>query len=110
MALQSTFFRTYATPLKVNGAFLAAIVLCFIILILSFKGHDRYGWLYPLLSALGASIAAIITNIILAIIMSGKDQRSMAIAYSIAVVSYLLVFLFFWSIAGQMRVGKLEGG
>ena len=110
MALQSTFFRTYATPLKVNGAFLAVVIGCFTALIMSFQGSDRYGWVYPLLSALGTTIAAIIINIILALTMSAKDRRAVAIAYAIAVVAYLLVFWFFWSIAGQMHIGKLEGG
>jgi hypothetical protein len=110
MGTQSTFFRNYATPLKVNGAFLAVIILSFTMLILSFEGRERYGWVYPLLSALVIIIVALSTNIFLAIIMAGKDQRNMVIAYSIAVVPYLLMFLFFWSIAGQMHIGKLEGG
>ena len=110
MSFQSTFFRTYATSLKVNGVFLAVVTGCFTALMMSFQGSDRYGWAYPLLSALGTTIAAIITNLFLAVIMVSKDRRNMVIAYSIAVVAYLLVFWFFWSIAGQMHIGKLEGG
>ncbi len=110
MGLQSTFFRTYATPLKANGVFLAIILLCFSMLILSFEGRERYGWVYPLLSALGITVVALLTNILLAIIMASKDQRNMVIAYLIAVIPYLVVFWFFWSIAGQMHIGKLEGG
>lgn len=110
MALQSSFFRTYAAPLKVNGAFMALIIGCFTMLILSFGGRERYGWVYPLFAALLTTIVALFTNIFLAIIMAGKNQRNTAIAYVIAAVPYVAVFLFFWSIAGQMHIGKLEGG
>ena len=108
--LQGTFFRTYATPLKVNGAFIAVILLCFTLLILSFEGRERYGWVYPLLSALVITMVALFANIFLAIIMASKGQANIAIAYLIAVFPYMLVFWVFWSIASQMPIGKLEGG
>jgi hypothetical protein len=109
MGLPSTF-RTYAAPLKVNGVFLAIILLCFSMLLLSFHGEDRYGWVYPLLSALVITAIALFTNIVLAIVMVSKDLRHLAIAYLIAAIPHLAVFYFFWSIASHMPVGKLEGG
>ncbi len=110
MGLSGTFFRTYASPLKVNGIFLALILLCFLLLILSFVVGERYGWVYPLLFALGMTAIALLTNIFLALTTAGKGLRQLAIAYLIAAILYLAVFWFFWSIAGQMPVGKLEGG
>jgi hypothetical protein len=112
MASQSTFVRTYATPLIINGAFIIAIAFSFIMLLSSFKGSDMYGWVHPLLSALGISIAAIITNIIMAVIMSYKNRSNISAAYSISIILYIVVLYSFYFFYGQMNVhiGKLEGG
>jgi chromate transport protein ChrA len=112
MSSKSTFVRAYAAPLIINGAFIAAIALSFNILLSSSHGSDSYGWVYPLLSALGISVGAIIVNIIMVLIMSYKNRSNLSNAYSACIALYIFILLFFYFFYGQMNVhiGKLEGG